>query len=403
MKPGPYFSLFQALAAELKKRPDQGLVFWWDDFEKVSCVQCGMACDRPWKVHISKEYLDTWGAKFSELMQKPLTDLIELDQVETSNRYATLQKQADGKACVMLNERRLCRIHEAWGPEAKPDICQKYPLTIVKLEKGNYYAKGLAGSCTSVAQNLSQTRTLKYQWVQLEKETPQPLLPIFNQKHLDFGAYLSWIGFQLDSLRQSKNLAQWLNWQTGFLLKNSGQPLQTAKGMADALSEFEPTETLPVLAFGQQAQILNWLQDNILARRSTMNPLAEWIASKIQTALLPGLDSEEVLLMENYLKAWLQQQIILQAHLIQGSLNLLQQLLSWGLNLLLLQLWAIYEREQHGGALQASDLHKALNQIYAYIIQDYSPAGIQRYQHTRTEGCLVQLGLLARWSWDVKL
>jgi hypothetical protein len=91
--------------------------------------------------------------------------------------------------------------------------------------------------------------------------------------------------------------------------------------------------------------------------------------------------------------------LLLQSHLIQGHLGLLHQLLCWGLNLLLIQLWALYERSLHGGDLEKADLSRAQNQIYAYIIQDYSPAGIQRIQSARAESCLVQLGQLGRMEW----
>lgn len=45
-----------------------------------------------------------------------------------------LAKGADG-ACVFLNPEGRCRIHESYGADAKPAICQMFPLQVVTLDR----------------------------------------------------------------------------------------------------------------------------------------------------------------------------------------------------------------------------------------------------------------------------
>lgn len=45
-----------------------------------------------------------------------------------------LAKRADG-ACVFLNQKGRCRIHESHGADSKPAICRMFPLQVVTLER----------------------------------------------------------------------------------------------------------------------------------------------------------------------------------------------------------------------------------------------------------------------------
>ena len=52
-------------------------------------------------------------------------------------RRYQLAKRPDG-ACIFLTSQRRCRIHEEFGPAAKPLVCQIAPLQLVPLEKFAY-------------------------------------------------------------------------------------------------------------------------------------------------------------------------------------------------------------------------------------------------------------------------
>lgn len=405
METGAYFRLFCDLAHELPQRRNQGLIFWWEDFEAFECSQCGNCCNRPWKIHVGQAELEQWGPAWEKLMQRPLDQLVKIDMADLPSRYAALAKQADGNSCVFLADDLRCRIHAELGETAKPHICRKYPITGARLDYGHFQSKGLAGSCVSVGKNLKLSKTLNYRWVQLEQRSPLPLLPIVSGKYLDWGAWLCLTGFQLDALLTIEQISHWLLVQGqlhGALLR--GPEVLTEAAFTQALQSFQAQSPVPALEPQALRPLLDWLIEQVLKRNPVLHPLIEWIKSWKDSSDWPTLNPDEKKAVNTYLQAWMQKELLLQSHLIQGHLGLLHQLLAWGLNLLLIQLWALYERSLHiGGAqsgeLQKTDLSRAQNQIYAYIIQDYSPAGIHRLQYARAESCLVQLGLLGRWEW----
>ncbi len=59
-----------------------------------------------------------------------------------------LAHKADG-SCVFLTESGLCRIHELFGPDAKPFMCQLFPLQVVTTDREAYAT--VMRSCPSAA------------------------------------------------------------------------------------------------------------------------------------------------------------------------------------------------------------------------------------------------------------
>ena len=64
-----------------------------------------------------------------------------------SRRWA-LARRSDG-ACIVLNEKGLCRIHAKFGEPAKPLVCRLYPFVLYPV--GDRIAVSLRFSCPSVA------------------------------------------------------------------------------------------------------------------------------------------------------------------------------------------------------------------------------------------------------------
>jgi lysine-N-methylase len=62
----------------------------------------------------------------------------------------TLEHRREG-GCVFLTAQGRCRIHERFGPQAKPFPCQLFPFVLVYA--GNHWRPGLRFSCPSAAQN----------------------------------------------------------------------------------------------------------------------------------------------------------------------------------------------------------------------------------------------------------
>lgn len=100
--------------------------------QRWSCHQCGHCC-RGSLVYLSEAEV----ARIKE--QQWGSDAVLGDQrimVATGNRARPyrLAHRADG-SCVFLGDDGLCRIHAKFGYEAKPTICQVFPLQLVPQDK----------------------------------------------------------------------------------------------------------------------------------------------------------------------------------------------------------------------------------------------------------------------------
>src|SRR5262245_42204579 len=61
-----------------------------------------------------------------------------------------LHRRLDG-SCVFLSDEGRCRIHEKFGPEAKPLFCRLYPFVLVPA--GDHWRVGVRFACPSAAAN----------------------------------------------------------------------------------------------------------------------------------------------------------------------------------------------------------------------------------------------------------
>lgn len=68
-------------------------------------------------------------------------------------RRTALNHRDDG-TCVFLSKQGLCRIHERFGPEAKPLPCRLYPFVLVPA--GDQWRVGLRFACPSATANLGR-------------------------------------------------------------------------------------------------------------------------------------------------------------------------------------------------------------------------------------------------------
>lgn len=100
--------------------------------ERWSCHQCGNCC-RGSLVYLSEPEVarirDQGWEEEPDLAGKRL-----LVKTGSRTRPYRLAHRADG-TCVFLGEDGLCRIHAKFGYEAKPTICQVFPLQLIPQEK----------------------------------------------------------------------------------------------------------------------------------------------------------------------------------------------------------------------------------------------------------------------------
>lgn len=117
--------------------------------EHWDCHQCGVCCHGS-IVPLSLEDAERlqsqqWGSE-PDFDNTPLT--VRHRTAASSLRLA----HRDDGTCVFLNENGLCRIHAKFGAEAKPRVCQTFPLQLVPREK--HAVLTIRRACPSAAAEL---------------------------------------------------------------------------------------------------------------------------------------------------------------------------------------------------------------------------------------------------------
>ena len=99
--------------------------------EKWDCHQCGFCC-RGSLIPLSKADAERLNSqKWDEQPAYQHLRIMAIDRgAESGFRLA---HRADG-SCIFLNEDGLCRIHSKFGIEAKPTVCQTFPLQLIAHE-----------------------------------------------------------------------------------------------------------------------------------------------------------------------------------------------------------------------------------------------------------------------------
>ncbi len=122
------------------------LVQNWD------CHVCGECC-REYVVGISDEERRRIEAQGWEKEQEFAgLPLFTRSGWPWARRYA-LRRQPDG-SCIFLGENNRCRIHERFGPDAKPLPCKLFPFVIVPV--GDRWRVSLRFACPSASANLGR-------------------------------------------------------------------------------------------------------------------------------------------------------------------------------------------------------------------------------------------------------
>lgn len=108
------------------------------------CQGCSNCC-REYRVFLNDaEVLRLEEQDWSE------TDLADTPRVVHDRSGTRLNQRVDA-SCVFLSEQGRCRIHERFGPEAKPFACRLYPFVLVPA--GDHWRVSLRYACPSAARN----------------------------------------------------------------------------------------------------------------------------------------------------------------------------------------------------------------------------------------------------------
>lgn len=385
-----YSLLFTRLAAELDHHPEQGLRLWWSEVDRFDCVRCGQGCRQPWQIPVDAGYQRRWGAALSEMMGLPENQIFQ----DAPQGYAVLAKKPDVQECIMLDEQGLCRIHSRWGLESKPEVCQRYPYGGHQDVSPDYQSPALAMSCSRAARMLLEPQQLNWKWVSIPAHRRITSLAFAPGREFSRSSWLIWVGHLLDALMQADSFSSWLN----AVATEISRLMQRPPGLieADALRPLTLTAVSP-MSPPELRRLLLWLKYSVLATHSGLREALPWMEQALEQPELLALTAEEAALILRYQQAFWQRQLLQQAHLLRGEINAVQQMFAVALQGSLIRLWALYRRSLTGDALNLDRLAESANQIYAFVVQDYSPGAIQRYRGLRPELCLIQLLSLGRW------
>lgn len=100
---------------------------------RFSCVggECVDTCCAGWRVLVDRPHYErlrtTLGASPAEAADFDARFVLMPAQHRNSQSHAFLQMRASDGACVYFDEKRLCGLQTAHGPELLPDVCAIYP------------------------------------------------------------------------------------------------------------------------------------------------------------------------------------------------------------------------------------------------------------------------------------
>jgi Fe-S-cluster containining protein len=108
--------------------------------------------DRRRIIDLSREFVEpsTTTVAKGELAGTPKGQLfrrIDMDVLRNKNNQFqyTMEKRADGR-CVFLTEQNRCALHERFGAESKPAMCQLFPYTFTEAPDGYYASVSFAST-----------------------------------------------------------------------------------------------------------------------------------------------------------------------------------------------------------------------------------------------------------------
>lgn len=200
----PYFRHLQLLSESLEQNPEQVMMLALSDYDRFSCSMCA-ACCKSWTVQVTPEYVtqwqDFWNQQAEARYQQPFIRT-QGSGIDSQSASMALRKQADGIACVFLQQDNSCFVHQHLGATAKPDACQNYPRMVQPQSNGYLTAYALK-SCQSVPALALQDQTIYYHIFERSPE-PLPLAEASAVSELPRTQQYLWLGLVLDALEQDQ-------------------------------------------------------------------------------------------------------------------------------------------------------------------------------------------------------
>ena len=114
-----------------------------------ACESCGECCRRDWQIPPESD------GKAGDLERFAREIGLEGDVFisEQKSGKKILNIRAQGKGCVFLDGKNLCRVHAALGSDAKPLMCQTFPFKPLDFGSGGRYYVRFSFACPAVRKN----------------------------------------------------------------------------------------------------------------------------------------------------------------------------------------------------------------------------------------------------------
>ncbi len=103
---------------------------------RFACHGCGACCRTGWQARLTPEEAARF-AGHDWAAEDPRFAGGFLDEERRPDGSVEVRLKWTGGRCIFLDPDDLCRIHKRLGGEAKPDVCQKFPLSFVRAPDGS--------------------------------------------------------------------------------------------------------------------------------------------------------------------------------------------------------------------------------------------------------------------------
>ncbi|HEY9758083.1 MAG TPA: YkgJ family cysteine cluster protein [Oculatellaceae cyanobacterium] len=220
---------------------------------------------------------------------------VDFDVIKSKSQtfQFTLEKRADGR-CIFLSEKNRCALHEQFGAEAKPSMCQLFPYTFTEAPDGFYASVSFAstGALFNQGRLLSEQREHLTSRLDLFKKLFPKLKLDWSGIQLVDGISMRWSQYLLmerDILRVlAENMRDALsqdNYLWSVRLLNLSEYILSQLPAQTARTDLERKELIPNtqssdLQFARYLMSL-YLPDNVFESANDIPPVREFLEGMV--------------------------------------------------------------------------------------------------------------------------
>ena len=357
----PYLAFMQQAVRILLANDQHVLELEPAAYQHFACSGCGLCCQRPWGLSISREYYQQWYQTFDSHPSGLYREPFRIQPRPDESNYADIRRKPGTGECIFLMDDRRCFVQATYGEAALNDGCRAFP----RYEGwfGAFLGRFMITSCPEVHDLAWQFPGIRYTIGKVAAEKWGEMLRLPHPLGL-YQGYL-WLGVCLDLIGQPgltpvqalRSLGSWLARLPATLADTPLELLLTLQPASSAPVSFNPSAD-PRPAFERLLELL------------AVQPTVQAYVADVSRGLrrMPVLQPDEAGLMQSFLRSWLAYRC-LSANYSSGSavdfFFPFYYLLSLQLNLL--QWLALYYRDREGGVLGREQLLRAATVVgYRY-------------------------------------